>query len=112
MKKKSTSKSAFFNLRVLLGLVLALAGVCIALLGFGAFASAFAQAKRADNNQSAKNQDAPGTQTPDVVRLVGPVRLDQDVRSLPYIPQTQKIEEERRLTRYPFPLSGGPEKSG
>jgi len=27
MKKKSTSQSAFFNLRVLLGLVLALAGV-------------------------------------------------------------------------------------
>ena len=44
MKKKSTSKSAFFNLRVLLGLVLALAGVCIALLGFGAFSNAAAQA--------------------------------------------------------------------
>ena len=112
MKKKSTSKSAFFNLRVLLGLVLALAGVCIALLGFGAFSSVFAQAKRTDNNQSAKNQDAPGTQTPDVVRLVGPVRLDQDVGSLPYIPPTPQIEEERRLTRYPFPMSGGPGKSG
>jgi hypothetical protein len=54
MKKKSTSKSAparrslgeggFFNLRVLLGLVLALAGVCIALLGFSAFSNASAQA--------------------------------------------------------------------
>ena len=54
MKKKSTSQSAparrslgeggFFNLRVLLGLVLALAGVCIALLGFGAFSNASAQA--------------------------------------------------------------------
>jgi hypothetical protein len=111
MKKKSTSKSAFFNLRVLLGLVLALAGVCIALLGFGAFSSAFAQAKRTNNNGSAKDQDAPGTQTPDVVRLVGPVRLDQDLRSLPYIPPTPQIEEERRLTRYPFPMSGGQGKS-
>ena len=44
MKKKSTSQSAFFNLRVLLALVLALAGVFIALLGFGAFSNASAQA--------------------------------------------------------------------
>ena len=44
MKKKSTSQSAFFNLRVLLGLVLALAGVFLALLGFGAFSNASAQA--------------------------------------------------------------------
>ena len=47
MKKKSTSQSAFFNLRVLLGLVLALASVCIALLGFGAFSNASAQANAA-----------------------------------------------------------------
>jgi hypothetical protein len=44
MKKKSTSQSAFFNFRILLGLVLALAGVFVALLGFGAFSNASAQA--------------------------------------------------------------------
>ena len=54
MKKKSTSKSAaarrslgeggFFNLRVLVASVVALAGVFIALLGFGAFSNASAQA--------------------------------------------------------------------
>jgi hypothetical protein len=44
MKKKSTSQSAFFNLRVLLGLVVALGDVCIALLGIGAFSNASAQA--------------------------------------------------------------------
>jgi hypothetical protein len=44
MKKKSTSESAFFNLRVLLGLFIILAGVCIALLGSGLF-SAQAQPK-------------------------------------------------------------------
>src|SRR5690348_7063100 len=32
MKKKSTSQSAFFNLRVLVGLFMALAGVSLALL--------------------------------------------------------------------------------
>src|SRR3989440_861158 len=37
MKKKSTSQSAFFNLRVLFGLFIVLAGVSLALAGFGAF---------------------------------------------------------------------------
>src|SRR5438876_4617577 len=44
MKKKSASQSAFFNLRVLIGLFTVLAGVFLALLGFGAF-SAQAQQK-------------------------------------------------------------------
>ena len=37
MKKKSASKSAFFNLRVLLGLCIALAGISLALIGLDAF---------------------------------------------------------------------------
>ena len=36
MKKKSASRSAFFNLRVLIGLFVVLAGVSLALVGFGA----------------------------------------------------------------------------
>ena len=43
MKKKSTSQSAFFNLRVLIGLFVFLAGVLLALLGFGTFSNASAQ---------------------------------------------------------------------
>src|SRR6266853_5609958 len=43
MKKKSASQSAFFNLRVLIGLFTVLAGVFLALAGFGTF-SALAQA--------------------------------------------------------------------
>jgi hypothetical protein len=43
MKKKSTSQSAFLNLRVLFGLFVMLAGVFLALLGFGTFSSVFAQ---------------------------------------------------------------------
>src|SRR6266487_638044 len=43
MKKKSTSQSAFFNLCVLIGLVVVLAGVFLTLLGFGAFSNASAQ---------------------------------------------------------------------
>src|SRR5437899_7259109 len=101
MKKKSTSQSAFFNLRILIAAVFCLAGVAIAMLGMGAFSSAFAQAKGTRSG----TQAAPGTQTPDVVQMVGPVRLDQDLRSLPYIPQKPR-EEERRLTRY-VPLNTG-----
>jgi hypothetical protein len=37
VKKKSASQSAFFNLRVLVGLFLFLAGVFLALFGSGAF---------------------------------------------------------------------------
>jgi hypothetical protein len=43
MKKKSTSQSAFFNLRVLIGLFVFLAGVFLALLGFGTFSNASPQ---------------------------------------------------------------------
>src|SRR4029453_10985832 len=102
MKKKSTSKSAFFNLRVLIAAVICLAGIAIALLAMGAFSSAFAQAKRTKNNQPVRNQDAPGTQTPDVIRLVGPVVLKKNWRDLPYIPPKQR-EEEKRLKIFPFP---------
>src|SRR5215472_13472936 len=100
MKKKSTSNSAFFNLRVLTAAVFCLLGVAVAL---------FAQGNRTkqtqQTNPSRTQQDAPGTQRPDVVQLIGPVTMNQDLRNLPYVAPKQK-EEERRLTRYPFPLSG------
>src|SRR5215510_14916590 len=53
MKKKFTSQSAFFNLRVLLGLVIVLAGICIALLGSSGFSNASAQA---NDEQEPKTQ--------------------------------------------------------
>src|SRR5215471_11464411 len=99
MKKKSTSQSAFFNLRVLTACVFCLLGIAVAL---------FAQGKGSKQTQQAnrsRQQDAPGTQRPDVVQMVGPVTMNQDLRSIPYVPAT-KEREERRLTRYPFPLAG------
>ena len=47
MKKKSTSNSAFFNLRVLIASVLCLFGVVVALIGFGLYpgASLLAQSR-------------------------------------------------------------------
>src|SRR6266403_3135658 len=51
MKKKSSSQSAFFNLRVLLGLFMVLAGVFLALVGLGVFS---AQAQQQKNDIAAK----------------------------------------------------------
>jgi len=39
MKKKSASRSAFFNARVLIGLFIVLAGVVLALAQFGVFSA-------------------------------------------------------------------------
>ena len=97
MKKKSTSQSAFFNLRVLIGAIFCLGALAVAL---------FAQTKSArptqQSDRSVGAQDAPGTQTPDVVRLMGPVIQNNDLRSLPYVAPNAEIEE-KRLTRYPHP---------
>ena len=54
MKKKTNSQSAFFNLRVLIGLVVFLSGVCLALAGLGAFSNASHQSK-----QTTSRPDAP-----------------------------------------------------
>src|SRR5262249_25246978 len=100
MKKKSTSQSAFFNLRVLAASVFCLLGVAVAL---------FAQSKGGRQTQQtnrSRQQDAPGTQHPDVVRMIGPIVMNQDLRKLPYVAPKEKEEEERRMTRYPFPLAG------
>src|SRR5215831_19342016 len=79
MKKKSTSKSAFSNFRVLIASVLCLFGVFVALVGSGAFAQNKGTRASQQPARSNPRQDAPGTQTPDVVQMVGPVRLDQDL---------------------------------
>src|SRR5437667_7434447 len=97
MKKKSTSQSAFFNLRVLIAAIFCLGALAVAL---------FAQTKSArptqQSNRSVGAQDAPGAQTPDVVQLVGPLIQNNDLRRLPYVAPNAEIEE-KRLTGYPNP---------
>ena len=99
MKKKSTSQSAFFNLRVLTAAMFCLLGIAVALFAQGK------TPKQTQANRSTARQDAPGTQSPDVVQMVGPVRTTTDVRHLPYVAPKREVEE-RRLTRYPFPEDG------
>ena len=55
MKKKSVSKSAFFNLRVLIGLCIALVGVSLTLLGLDAFAASSAPVKIKNHIITASN---------------------------------------------------------
>jgi hypothetical protein len=57
MKKKSISTSAFFNLRVLIGLFVMLAGILLALLGFSTFLNASAQANVGSTTSAGKGQE-------------------------------------------------------
>ena len=95
MKKKSSARDAFFNLRFVLGIALGSMGVCLALAGFGLLSKASAQNPPTQAKSTA----------PDVVQMVGPVRLDKDLRDLPYIAPKQEFEE-RALMRHPHPGVG------
>src|SRR5438552_3147985 len=55
MKKKSTSQSAFFNLRIQIGLCIALAGISLSLLGLDAFAANSAPVKIRNHIITASN---------------------------------------------------------
>ena len=90
--------------RILLGSVLCLAGVFIALAGAGLYMGSSKAQAQSRPRSAAPAANAPSG--PDVMRLVGPVRLDQDLRTLPYVPNEAEIGE-RQLRIFPFPLSGG-----
>src|SRR5262249_4311386 len=84
MKKKSNSQSAFLNLRVFIGLFIALAGVFLALLGAGAFSSATAQGPSQNpGNQSSDNI----VYAVPVGEPVYPKPFYGDLRFLPQVPQ-------------------------
>jgi len=89
MRKRSTSTSAFFNLRVLLASVICLAGVLIALGSASLYlGSSKAQAQPGTGSATVIANSANG---PDIVRLVGPVVVNMDLRDLPYIPPAPQI---------------------
>ncbi len=96
MKKRSSARDAFLNLRIVFGIIVGSVGLCLALAGTGVFSKASAQPKK---------QTKPASALPEVVRMVGPVRVDQDLSSLPYIAPKAEFDE-RVLTRYPHPGIG------
>ena len=55
MKNKSTSQSAFFNLRVLIGMFIVLAGAFLALIGLGTFSGLTASSAQAQQNHKIIN---------------------------------------------------------
>src|SRR5438552_442783 len=55
MKKKSASQSAFFNLRVLIGVFIVLAGVFLALAGMGTFSAITANSAQAQQKYKILN---------------------------------------------------------
>src|SRR6266404_8697242 len=55
MKQKSTSQSAFFNLRVLIGLFVVLTGVFLALIGVGTFSGLTASSAKAQQTHKIIN---------------------------------------------------------
>src|SRR5437870_10794362 len=101
MKKKSTSQSAFFNLRILTASMFCLLGIAVALFAQGN------RTKQAQTSRSTAAHDAPGTQRPDIVQMVGPVMLTTDLRKLPYVPNEGESDGQR-LTRYPHPRTTAP----
>src|SRR6478672_4397020 len=90
MKKKEKNSTRAFALRI--ALALALTSISAILL--------------ASSLRPPATGPQPDRPTPDVVAMVGPVSQGLDLRALPYIPANSE-EEERRLTRHPFPLAGG-----
>ena len=60
MKKKSTSQSTLFNLNVLIGLFVVLAGVFLALLALGTFSNAVAQTNASQAQAQEPKAQQPG----------------------------------------------------
>jgi hypothetical protein len=100
MKKGiSSHREAFFRLQFAFGIVLTSVGVFLALLSFGAFSKSSAQAA---------GQSQPPAASPEIVSMVGPVSVDQNLNDLPYIAPKEEFEE-KILTRHPHPGTGNQE---
>ena len=76
-------------MRILFGITIGSAGILLALLSWGVFFKASA---------NAAGQTQPSSGSPEIVQMVGPVSLDQDIRNLPYVAPKAEFEE-RVLTR-------------
>lgn len=96
MKKNSAVQSAFFTPKTLIGFAICLAGISVAYLGFAANPPASRTAKLRGK--------------PDIVKMVGPVSQDRDLRSLRHIPQGGETEDDVRMSRHPRLKGSGPEK--
>ncbi len=103
-KKKSSSQSAFFNVRFVIGLVVTFFGLVLSLFAAGVLPSGDSKAAGSIViPRTGVPQAKPGSQKPDVTRMVGPVHQNKDLRLLPYLAPNPDHEESGRPTRHPFP---------
>ena len=103
MKKKSTSQSAFFNVRVLFASVFCLAGVCIAVLGLGPLSNASAQTDAAQ----AQNTEQFGQTT---VIHAWHSDLSRPLREQPLVWPPKETEHEANLNpKIPHQHQDGPD---
>ncbi len=111
MKRKSSSTAASFNLRVLIGLFVALAGVLLALLGFGTFSNASARENAGSTTLAAPSQELIGQQIgqttviPAVHSDLSPPLRDQPV----LWPQSVDEFVERRHPKIPLKHTDRPD---
>jgi Cohesin domain len=64
------------------------------------------------NDPMLQTEQSQAAATPDVLRMIGPVSQDRNLKDLPYIPPTKRDEEaEPRLRRYPLRKGKDPVKS-
>ena len=100
MKKKSTSQSAFFNLRILTASVFCLLGIAVALFAQGNGTKQTQQTSLERRTPGRPGHTATGRGANDRSCC------DEPGFAQPPLRRAKAKEEERRLTRYPFPLAG------
>ena len=103
MKKKSTSKSAFFNLRVLIASVLCLFGIAVALFAQGKGAKQTQQSRPLQQRAGRSRHAETGSRAND---RSGPSESGSAKAALH--PHRRGNRTKNRLTRYPHPNTGAP----
>ena len=102
MKKKSTSKSAFFNLRVLIDVCVILTSALLALVSFGTFSNASAQAGVGNTALSLSIQDqVPGAQQFGETTVIPAERNDLSPPLRDQPAQLSRVQEEREAHVHP-----------
>jgi hypothetical protein len=110
-RRRRLGECGFFNLRVLIGLLVVLAGVLLALLGFGAFSNASAQANVGSTKMPAQTQEPLGQQIgqitviPAVHSDLSPPLREQPVER----PQAEEEREPPVNPGIPFRYKGAPD---
>ena len=109
---RSFSEGGFFTLRVVIGVFLVLASVLLALIGFGAFSNASAQANAGNTSSAAQQDEQPVGQQFGQMTVIPAVHSDLSppLREQPVEwPRAREEREPPVNPRIPFRYKGGPD---